>query len=113
MSSRAGYSLFEVLIAFAVMAMVLIVLIPGQAKLLARASDTDNRALAYDLALSHMAKLGISTPLAIGETVTQHGDWNAVVAVVTGDEGQADITVRVVGQTGAILAEASTSRALP
>lgn len=113
MNRRAGYSLFEVLIAFAVMAMVLVVLIPGQAKLLARASDADDRALAFDLALSQMAQLGISEPLAFGESTHQHGDWNTVIAVVPGGDGVADISVQVIGRNGSVLAQASTTRALP
>lgn len=113
MNKRAGYSLFEVLIAFAVMAMVLVVLVPGQAKLLARASDTDDRALAFDLALSHMARLGISEPLAFGGTTSQHGRWEALIAVVPSGDGLADITVQVRGRNGNLLAQATTTRVMP
>ena len=47
--SRAGYSLFEVLIAFAILAMVLSVLIPGQARYLIRLRpEHRNHVWSYD-----------------------------------------------------------------
>lgn len=77
-SSRAGFSIFEVLVAFAVMSLVLVALIPGQARLLARATEGSLNALAYDFALSKAAELGVTSPLEIGSNVGQYQDWTIV-----------------------------------
>jgi prepilin-type N-terminal cleavage/methylation domain-containing protein len=73
--ARAGYSLIEVLVAFAIMSMVLTALIPGQARLLGRASDADQSALAFEYALSVGATLGVSTPLQLGSDTWRYRDW--------------------------------------
>ncbi len=52
MSRKTGYSLFEVLIAFAIMSIVLVTLIPGQATLQGRTETTTEEVLAHELALS-------------------------------------------------------------
>ncbi|WP_120634201.1 Tfp pilus assembly protein FimT/FimU [Ruegeria sp. EL01] len=75
MSSRAGYSLFEVLIAFAVMTMVLSVVLPRQAELLERSASSAKRILAADIAYSRMSELGVSRPLEFGESTERHGEW--------------------------------------
>ena len=54
MPSRAGFSLLEVLIAFAVMAAVLGALVPGQAAMAARTGEAAGRLLAADYALSRL-----------------------------------------------------------
>lgn len=108
-----GYSLFEVLIAFAIMAMVLTALVPGQAKMLARASDADARSLAFDLALSRVAHLGVSKPLVLGETTSQQDTWNVIEQVTPANGAQLDIQIRVVAESGKVLAEVTTTRALP
>ena len=54
MPSRAGFSLLEVLIAFAVMAAVLGALAPGQAAMAARVGEAAERLLAADYALSRL-----------------------------------------------------------
>ena len=56
-SSRAGFSLLEVLIAFAVMAAVLGALVPGQAAMAARTGEAAERLLAADYALSRAGAL--------------------------------------------------------
>ena len=56
-SSRAGFSLLEVLIAFAVMAAVLGALVPGQAAMAARTGEAAGRLLAADYALSRAGAL--------------------------------------------------------
>ena len=57
MPSRAGFSLLEVLIAFAVMAAVLGALVPGQAAMAARTGEATGRLLAADYALSRAGAL--------------------------------------------------------
>ena len=74
-SQRAGFSLFEVLISFAILALVLTALIPGQAQLLGRADESDQRALALEYAFSRSAALSIVEPLRIGQRRDQYRDW--------------------------------------
>ncbi|MCU0910465.1 MAG: prepilin-type N-terminal cleavage/methylation domain-containing protein [Rhodobacteraceae bacterium] len=81
MSNRAGYSLLEVLIAFAVMAMVLAVLIPGQARLLALAGAGGDRVLALDYAASRLDALGLAEPLMIGTRETVYRTWRVTERV--------------------------------
>ena len=59
MKSDAGYSLFEVLIAFAVMAFVLAALLPGQVRFIAQANDASDSLLAQDFAYSRLARIGL------------------------------------------------------
>ena len=54
MNARSGYSLFEVLVAFAVMAVVLAVLLPGQLAMIQRTDLSAKRALAQEYALSRL-----------------------------------------------------------
>lgn len=75
MTHRAGYSLFEVLIAFAVMSLVLAVLIPGQARQLAQVKQSESRLLAQEYALSRLAEMGVSQPVSIGTRRETYGDW--------------------------------------
>ena len=56
-SVRAGFSLLEVLIAFAVMAAVLGALLPGQAAMAARTGEAMERLPAADTALSRAGAL--------------------------------------------------------
>lgn len=75
MKGNAGYSLLEVLIAFAIMSLVLSAVIPGQAKVLSRASDKDDAVLAYDYALSKIAAVGYDVPLEVGAVQSEYRDW--------------------------------------
>jgi Tfp pilus assembly protein PilV len=112
-SKRAGYSVFEVLIAFAIMAMVLSALLPGQAKLLARATASDDKILAYDFALSRLAQLAVAQPLEAGNSTTEEGDWKAVESVIAVAEENAtrfDLSVSIETQDGRELARAASSR---
>ncbi|MBO6603898.1 prepilin-type N-terminal cleavage/methylation domain-containing protein [Boseongicola sp. H5] len=75
MSRRAGYSVLEVLVAFAVMAMVFAVLIPGQSALLGRTITADERLLATDFAASRMDAIGITGPITPGISEDRYRDW--------------------------------------
>lgn len=74
MNRAAGYSVFDVLVAFAIMSLVLAALLPGQAKLLSRASETDNVLLAQDFALSRLAELRALEPVP-GQAAQMFGEW--------------------------------------
>jgi len=74
-SDNAGYTLLEVLIAFAIMAMVLSALIPGQARLQIRSNAADEVFLATDYALSRLDKLGVSEQITSGVQKDLYRDW--------------------------------------
>lgn len=111
--NQAGYSVFEVLIAFVIMAMVLTALIPGQARLLLRASEANGAVLAQDLAASRMAHWGMSTPLEVGETLTVHGEWDVIETITPAGDGLVTIDVQVLSARGSMLASLATTRVLP
>lgn len=73
---KSGFSLFEVLIAFAIMSLVLVALLPGQARLLTRATESSQNALALEYALSKAAELGVTRPLRIGSLSEPYRDWS-------------------------------------
>jgi type II secretory pathway pseudopilin PulG len=75
-SNDDGYSLIETLIAFSVMALVLSVLLPGQAQLLGRAVNADERVLAMDYAASMLDQLGVSREIKQGGDAFEYRDWN-------------------------------------
>lgn len=110
---REGYSVFEVLIAFAIMAMVLAVLIPGQARMVSRATEADDAVLAQDLAISRMTSWGIVRVIEFGETTSSHGDWQVIEVVTPDGDGLARITVDVLSANGSRLARLITARSLP
>ena len=75
MNNKAGYTLFEVLVAFAIMAMVLAVLLPRQTLLLQRTVGMQDKALAQELALSELARMGGEVPLTSGLDTWSYGPW--------------------------------------
>ena len=77
--SCAGFSLLEVLIAFAVMAAVLGALFPGQAAMVARTGEAAERLLAADTALSHLDALGVAEPVP-AEAETDYRGWKIDIA---------------------------------
>jgi len=111
MKSRRGYSLFEVLIAFTIMTIVLAALLPGQARLMTRANDADTRLLAFDYALSHMASLGISTPITDGVVQSSYRDWIVVTSTQRSSDRKSNITITVENDRGDILASLSQPKA--
>ena len=107
-----GYSLIETLIAFAIMALVLSALLPGQAKLLGRASILETELLAMDYAISMLDTVGISKPVSIGNSQIEYRDWAiqylAEDAVgFNGANKYLSITIKVQNGQGVDLAVAS------
>lgn len=78
---KAGYSLLEVLIAFAIMALVLSVLIPGQARLQIRSGTADETFLATDYALSRLDQLGVSEEISPGIVEKTYRNWQVIQTV--------------------------------
>ena len=112
---RAGYSLFEVLIAFAILTTVLATLIPGQAKLLSRVNQQDERFLAQDYAYSRMAKIGVTSPLTEGSQTDTYRNWHIVEGITKTtldgtDIEQLKIVIEVQSSGGKQLARVETLR---
>ncbi|WP_108813226.1 type IV pilus modification PilV family protein [Loktanella sp. Alg231-35] len=112
MTRRAGYSLFEVLIAFVIMSLVLAALIPGQAQLLGRAAMQEEQLLAYDYALSRIAALE-TAPLVAQTQQDSYRDWEVTTEVLPGGAlangvDTIAITIVVRDQQNRILATAET-----
>ena len=107
-----GYSVFEVLVAFAIMAMVLAALLPGQAKLLAHAKSSEEKALAHDYALSRLARLGVSEPVSTGEQSFEFAEWIVVERTTPIDESGdlVEVTVMIADGAGVTLAKATSIR---
>lgn len=108
MNPRRGYSILEVLIAFAVMSMTLAVLLPGQTMLLGRAATAADRALAHDYALSRLEQARVFGTSAGSDT---YRDWQIHVDS-SGAEGQRRVTVTVTNTAGRQLAEVSRAFAV-
>ncbi len=98
MTRRAGYSLLEVLIAFVILTLVLAALLPGQARLLDRATIQEQQLLAHDYALSQLAKIGTATPLTVGATESTYRNWQITTAIVpaaSADSSAGFLTVEI------------------
>lgn len=111
MNRKAGYSLFEVLVAFAIMAMVLTVLLPRQTLLLQRSVGLQDRAMARELALSDLARLGTELPLQPGLQDLAYGEWtlrrNISAREQIGDKDAFDVKLEVLDAGDRILTELS------
>ena len=116
---RAGYSLFEVLIAFAILTIVLSALIPGQARLMSRISQQDDIFLAQDYAYSRLARIGIVTPLEQGQFQDRYRDWVITEKI---SETQLDdipairlfrISVQIFSRNGKLLVSSESLRVVP
>lgn len=115
MTERSGYSVFEVLIAFTIMSMVLAALLPGQAKLLARAYENEARILAFDLAQSTLARLDELGEVTIGQTSFQNGQFRVTQGVLpsasrTDSLQILDVTIAVEDVDGRVLAQIAVER---
>jgi prepilin-type N-terminal cleavage/methylation domain-containing protein len=113
-SRRAGYSLLEVLIAFAIMSLVLAVLLPGQSRLLGRAVSANETLLARDYAESLIAGYGFDRATTEGERTFETGDWQVEEVMNEMQDPlphvQVTITIR---KNGTVLARAETLVAMP
>ena len=112
---RAGYSLFEVLIAFAILTMVLSALIPGQASLLSRVNQQDEKFLAQDYAYSRIALIGVTEAVVSGALTDSYRDWLIVQdiseTVLDGSETRLfKIVIDVQSQGSETLARVETLR---
>ncbi|MEQ6204728.1 prepilin-type N-terminal cleavage/methylation domain-containing protein [Sulfitobacter sp. HNIBRBA2951] len=109
--AKAGYSLFEVLLAFAIMAMILSVLLPRQTDMLTRLRNIEDRALALDYAMSRLDMLSIVAPLLPSATTDTYRTWtvteNIESTLIAGSDLTAlHVEVTVQDQRGTMLATA-------
>lgn len=117
MSNRAGYSLFEVLVAFAVMTMVLSVVLPRQAEFLERSTTSSQRAIAADIAYSRLSELSVTRDLSPGESADIVGDWTLSQRVephfmMDSEIDLVEIAIEILDRTGNVLFQTSEIRAL-
>lgn len=75
MTSKSGYSLLEVLVAFTIMTLVLTAIMPGQGRMAVRARYISEEYIAHDFALSRLAMIGRARPIIYGEHRSQYGAW--------------------------------------
>lgn len=117
MTSHRGYSVFEVLVAFAIMAMVLSALLPGQTRWLVRASDADDVLLAEDVGRSRLALLRAGPLPPIGSTRTTDGPFTSHETVEPAIEAEGGatlvLTVRIETMDGRLLATLRDIRNVP
>ncbi|MES0863745.1 type II secretion system protein [Ruegeria sp. SCPT10] len=115
MNKRAGYSLFEVLVAFTVMTMVLSVVLPRQAEFLAHANTRMERVKAADMAYSRLSELGMTLALESGENLEQIGDWLLFQRITSMDSVEpisdlVEVTVEIRSTAGDVLFQVSEVR---
>ncbi|MHA6268371.1 prepilin-type N-terminal cleavage/methylation domain-containing protein [Aliiroseovarius sp. CAU 1755] len=113
MNARAGYSLLEVLIAFAVMAVVLAVVLPGQSTQLRLAGKAQDRFLATSYAQSRLDQLGVTEELLVGHIRETYRDWEIEVNVsaVQGQSGSPEyyqVEIQIMDRAGRLLATHET-----
>ena len=115
MTRRAGYSLFEVLVAFAVMSLVLATLLPGQSAVMTRAATGSERVIAQDYALSLLALADLRDLPQPGRDTQSYRNWQVVrdVTRVPGIDATdwIDISIEITDQSGRVLASAQARRA--
>lgn len=107
---KAGYSILEVLVAFVIMTMVLITLVPGQARLLGRAKVAQERVLAYDYAVSVMEEAALLGRSSAMSQAHEHRSWQVStrlepLAPVDDAPAQTRISVEIRASNGALLAQ--------
>lgn len=114
-SRLRGYSLIEVLIAFAIMTLVLAVLLPGQTRLLSRATLEQDRLLAADWAMSEMDAFGLEAPVAEGRQTRQWNDWTLTLSISADQttEGLYIFEAQVADRRGTSLADLALMRYSP
>ncbi|MGB3317050.1 MAG: type II secretion system protein [Albidovulum sp.] len=82
-SRSAGYSLLEVLVAFAIMSIVLATILPGQSRMLRAAARYEEKLMAEDYAISRLERLGLSDQITPGTTQDTYRDWTVITRVET------------------------------
>lgn len=109
---RQGFSLLEVLIAFAIMAMVFAALLPGQSDLLTRAHRSNDELLAADI-LASLAALERVPGATTGAPLALPAAWQitrqAQPMILHGVAG-ATVTLSVYGPYGRLLADRTVWR---
>ena len=105
----SGYTILETLVAFVVMSLVLGVLVPGQGILLRRAAIAEEELLAFEFALSRLARAGVEYPAFPGASETKYRDWivqeTVTLSQVTANLQGYSITISVLDKLGTELAK--------
>ncbi|MDA7966151.1 MAG: hypothetical protein MPJ51_15820 [Ruegeria sp.] len=109
--------MFEVLIAFAVMTMVLSVVLPRQAEFLERSTASSKRAAAADVIYSRLSELGVARSLSLGESTDRVGDWMLYqhitpYAAIGSNIDLAEVVIEVTDKAGNVLFRTTEIRAL-
>lgn len=110
MNRNAGYSMFEVLVAFAVMSMVLAVLLPGQIQLLQRTDTAAQKALAQDYALSRLELARVTADWPSGQET--YRSW-AVSWAQDSENDKRILSITVTSRAGETLAQRSLTESEP
>ena len=105
---KAGYSLFEVLVAFAIMSLVLSALLPGQTRLLQRVGTADEQALATDYANSLASLAAVTHVSQWHDDVFDYRNWRVEITVHQEAGSLLRNRTRVSGKDGRVLAEAES-----
>lgn len=90
MNSRSGYTLLEVLVAFAVMAGVLAVVLPGLSAQLRQAGMVQDRFLATSYSQSRLDQLGITEEMQAGRVNETYRGWDVEINI-SAVRGQSDL----------------------
>lgn len=110
---RRGYSLFEVLVAFAIMTMALAIILPAQSRLLQRSGTDRDKLMALDWAQSHLDLAGLTEPLRVlPKTVTLEG-WTLTLSAVPYTENLYTVTAEVTTVGGRSLATVEAIKSAP
>lgn len=113
---RGGFSLIEVLVAFAVMSLLLVVLIPQQSYLYGRAASSADEVLANDFALSIIEPIGVVSAARPVQEQWDYRNWTVTLSITASELGTNDkidtwvVQVVVLDGAGLELANITTHR---